>query len=483
MIEQILRRRIRAARDRRIGTAENADQELRHLLRDERLLRFLVRLPHREHERGDQRDDAERGRRHARAMTVDEFAEAIADAVAPRRNRLAGEIALQIARERIGGRVAARRIAAHRGDDDGVEIAAQMARADRRGVVGDAAGQRNRRRRIERALRGIAIDIVAQIVRPLAREQFEQHDAERIDVRRGAHRIAAQLLRRGVRRRQWTVLRVDGLRRAAVRIVEEFGDAEIEQLRFAVGGDQNVRRLDVAMDDELAVRELHRRADIAEQRDAFFDAQLALRGVAQQRFAVDVFHREVRTSIVGDAAVEQARDVRMFETREDLPLAQETRLHRIGIHAALDDLQRGALLELSVGAFGEQHHAHAAAAEFAQHAPRADACRAPSRDRRCSPTPSPLRRARHRRCCRNVRRFDRRREVVRRRAACRHRRRRVRRAMPRAAQPAHRQRDRRSHSPAASVRHPSTIPESDPDRVRARGMRAHDASRGTRCAR
>ncbi len=143
---------------------------------------------------------------------------------------------------------------------------------------------------------------------------------------------------------------------------------------FAVGSDQNVRRFDVAMDDELPVSELHRCADIAEQRDAFFDAQLALRGVAQQRFAVDIFHREIRTSIVGDAAVEQARDVRMFETRENLALAQEARLHRVGIHAALDDFQRGALFELSVGAFGEQHDAHAAAAEFAQHAPRTDTC-------------------------------------------------------------------------------------------------------------
>ena len=59
--------------------------------------------------------------------------------------------------------------------------------------------------------------------------------------------------------------------------------------------------------------------------------------------------------------------------RDDLPLAQEAREQCFAVHAALDELERGALLELAIGALDQQHDSHAAAAEFANHAPRTDA--------------------------------------------------------------------------------------------------------------
>ena len=47
---------------------------------------------------------------------------------------------------------------------------------------------------------------------------------------------------------------------------DELGDAEVEQLRRPVGGHQDVAGLDVPVHDQVAVRELHRGADLAEQR-------------------------------------------------------------------------------------------------------------------------------------------------------------------------------------------------------------------------
>ena len=43
--------------------------------------------------------------------------------------------------------------------------------------------------------------------------------------------------------------------------VKQFGDTKIEQLRHAFGRDQNVRRLDVAMNNLLLVRVVKRIAD------------------------------------------------------------------------------------------------------------------------------------------------------------------------------------------------------------------------------
>ena len=49
-----------------------------------------------------------------------------------------------------------------------------------------------------------------------------------------------------------------GLVRVLARGVELLGDAEVEQLYGAFGRDENVRRLEVTMDDGVVVRVQHR---------------------------------------------------------------------------------------------------------------------------------------------------------------------------------------------------------------------------------
>ena len=73
-----------------------------------------------------------------------------------------------------------------------------------------------------------------------------------------------------------------------------------------------------------------------------------------------------------DAAVDQLRDVRVLQPRQQFAFAAELILHVRAVHAELDQLQRDALGELAVRAFGEPHAAHAAAAEFAHQAVGAD---------------------------------------------------------------------------------------------------------------
>ncbi len=67
-------------------------------------------------------------------------------------------------------------------------------------------------------------------------------------------------------------------------------------------------------------------------------------------------------------AVEQARDVRVLECREDLPLHAQAALNLRREQPAAHDLQRDALLILLIGALREVHVAHAAGAELAHDA-------------------------------------------------------------------------------------------------------------------
>jgi hypothetical protein len=57
-------------------------------------------------------------------------------------------------------------------------------------------------------------------------------------------------------------------RRGVGAVVEQLRDAEVDELHLAVVRHQDVRRLDVAMENELAVRMRDGSEDIEEQPDA-----------------------------------------------------------------------------------------------------------------------------------------------------------------------------------------------------------------------
>ena len=101
----------------------------------------------------------------------------------------------------------------------------------------------------------------------LSAEQHVEQDAERVHVGGDRHRLAEELLGRGVLRRQGTPAFARELGRLARRsaFLEQLGDAEVEQLDAAVLCDQDVGRLDVAMDDEVGVRVRHRGEDVEEE--------------------------------------------------------------------------------------------------------------------------------------------------------------------------------------------------------------------------
>jgi len=76
-------------------------------------------------------------------------------------------------------------------------------------------------------------------------------------------------------------------------------------------------------------------------------------------------------SLPGAPAVEEARDVRVLEPREDLALLPEAP-DGVRVHPLADDLDRHALPELFVGARGEEDRSHPSPAEFTENPVRAD---------------------------------------------------------------------------------------------------------------
>ena len=137
--------------------------------------------------------------------------------------------------------------------------------------------------------------------------------------------------------------------------------------------DEHVGRLDVAVDDQVLVRVLHRRGQLQEEVEPRVGVEFAAIGVVDQRRAVDILHHQVGPSVGGGAAVEQPRDVRVVESGEDLPLGAEAADDRIGVHPPLEDLQRHPLVEGVVVAHGQEHRAHAALSQLADEPVGADA--------------------------------------------------------------------------------------------------------------
>src|SRR5688572_27560550 len=98
------------------------------------------------------------------------------------------------------------------------------------------------------------------------------------------------------------------------------------------------------MDDGAAMRVGDGGAGLAKELKPVGYRQRVLVAILVDRQALDVLHDEIRQAVLSGVAIEQACDVRMIETGEDLPLVAETAQHGFRIHAALDELDRGLLL-------------------------------------------------------------------------------------------------------------------------------------------
>ena len=147
--------------------------------------------------------------------------------------------------------------------------------------------------------------------------------------------------------------------RSIVLVLGKFRDAEVEHLRLTAARDEQIGRLDVAMDDARRVRGIERVGDLLAEIEQIVDRQRTARDARLQRLAFQQLHHHELLAVVLADVVQRA-DVRMAQRRDDARFAKEA-VHRVG-HAAgvgREQLERHVTPEPRV--LGLIHHAHAAA--------------------------------------------------------------------------------------------------------------------------
>jgi hypothetical protein len=273
--------------------------------------------------------------------------------------------ALQVARQRFAILVAVGDLARQQLVEHGLEVARrrrhEVAQPPRRAVE-DLVQHRLRGARRERQFAG---------------DRLEDRDPERIEVARRPQFAAERLLRRAVVQRAEEARVLGGQTHRGV--VERLGEAEVGQRERAVDADQEVARLDVAVQQAAAVREPERVGDAGEaprgveRRHRLLAAAPRRGDVLVEAHADDAFHGEEQHAL-RLAVVVDRHDVTVVQRRGRARFGAEPLLHRrvAGVRRR-QHLDRDLAFELLLPA--EVDRAHAAAAEHALDGVRSDARR------------------------------------------------------------------------------------------------------------
>ena len=137
--------------------------------------------------------------------------------------------------------------------------------------------------------------------RGTAGEQFVKQNAQRVDVtaRVDIQPAEAGLLRTHVHRGADELFEACEKRLVRELALRGLGDAEVDHLghrHAVVQRHEDVRRLDVPVDDPLLVRVLNRLTDLDEQIEPLLGGEIRLVAVIRDPAALDPFHDEVRAA-------------------------------------------------------------------------------------------------------------------------------------------------------------------------------------------
>ena len=235
---------------------------------------------------------------------------------------------------------------------------------DRLGKIGPPFGQ-ERRRLLE--VREEHRDVRVAPERRIAAQTFEQQAAERVDVGSTVDLLARDLLRGNVvdGPDELPVLREPHSLRQALGQTEVGEVGMIRALVAGAGSDQDVRRLDVSMDEPTGMGEIERARDLGQQVDRLRGRQGALPEPGPQVGPFDVAHRDEQVP-VGLARLVDRNDVRMVDRRCEFGLGQEAFAEgSAGGEGRGQDLQRDLTLEAEI--LCEVDLAHPAASEQPLH--------------------------------------------------------------------------------------------------------------------
>jgi len=253
------------------------------------------------------------------------------------------EPAFQVFGNGFGGTVAPLRIFLHALEADGFEIAVDAAvngRGALRFVIDDEAQGLQRRIRAERGLAG---------------EQLVKDSAEAIDIdsRRELNAFALGLLGRHV------VRRADDLTsdRDVLTSIDTLREAEVRDVRFALGIEQDVIRLHVAMQNAVLMGEVDGARDLRHQDGASMGVRVVADHVFIEAATLDVTHAEEQLAIEITDLVD-GDDVGVIEIRDGFRFRAET-LHLVftGETSGENGLQGDGAVQLDLARLVDGAHA------------------------------------------------------------------------------------------------------------------------------
>ena len=327
---------------------------------------------------------------HSHAVALRELARAVGGAGRARGDGLVPEVALEVEGEAVRGLVAPRAVPGHGLEHDPVEVAPE--RPPQVGhvgapVVGEglrAMGRGHARARPQRVVlaeigRGGAARLL-QLVRiegQVAGEEQVERDPQAVDVRPRVHveHGSLELLRAHEGGGADDLAHVGHERLVGQPPVHGLGDAEVDDLGDGLAvldRDEDVRGLEVAVDDALLVRVLHGLAHLDEELHPLPGVEPLPVGVVGDGHAADQLHHEVRPPAFRHPRVVDAGDAGVVHEGEGLALGVEAGQHLLRLHAELDDLE-GHPPRDGLGLLRVIDDAHAPLAQDLQEAVGADA--------------------------------------------------------------------------------------------------------------
>ena len=201
------------------------------------------------------------------------------------------------------------------------------------------------------------------VERPPAGRHLVEHDPERVDVGARVNRLATHLLGRHVRQRPLEP--ADRPRRRLFDVgggARQLRQAEVQHLHPALGRDDDVGRLEIAVHDAALVRLLERRRHVAAECRDLFLRERAAGDVLRQRLAGHVLHDQEVDPVAAVEIVHRG-DVRVVQPGQRLRFTPEPPPCRlVGQHARWQHLEGDVAIEMLVA--GAVDLAHPAFAEL-----------------------------------------------------------------------------------------------------------------------
>jgi len=205
----------------------------------------------------------------------------------------------------------------------------------------------------------------------MAGHQLEEQQAQLVLIRGGCDRRADELLWARVAgcQQKGSGLRSRGARHLRV---ERLGDSEVEEPYAPCRVDEDVRRLEIAVNEEIAVRVVHGRGHVDDETHAVANRELMPVAVGVDRLALDEIESEEGATVLGEAAIDELGDARVIEGGGNPAFEPETHEGVCGELVRGEDLEGHLLPELIRDPSGAIHRGHSAFAQLADDLEGAD---------------------------------------------------------------------------------------------------------------